>query len=161
MVKKKKSAKNANKRPTKKPKSKNPVGRPSKYKPQYCQQIIDFFNVMPTKIVIERFFYKNGDEKEKEIEVANELPLIQDFCFKIGVTRKTLLDWTTKFPEFLKAYNIAKDLQEAMWIKNGLKGLYNPSFAIFTGKNMFGWRDQVTFEGDEDKPLQVMVKWQK
>lgn len=137
---------------------KKPVGRPSKYNKKYCKAIIDYFDIEPCRTIIEKFHYKNGDEKEKEVEVPNELPLIQGFCRKVGISKSTLHLWVEKHPEFSDAYNIAKGLQEAMWIQNGLRGLYNPSFAIFTGKNMFGWRDQVTFEGNEEKPLKIIFE---
>lgn len=118
------------------------VGRPTKYDPSFCDEMIKYFDVKPTRTIKETFYYKNGDEKIKEIEVANELPLIQDFCFKIDITKQTLHNWLKDHKDFLDAYNKAKELQRTMWAKNTLKGLYNAPFAIFMGKNMFGWRDK-------------------
>ncbi len=122
------------------------VGRPTKYDPKYCQEIVDYFDVEPTKIVKERFYYKNGDEKERDIEVANELPTIEKFCIDIGISKSTLHEWRKNNKEFSNAYNVARALQQDLWLKNGLKGLYNASFAIFAGKNMFGWRDKQELE---------------
>lgn len=120
----------------------NKGGRPTKYKEEYCDEIIKYFDVEPTRTITERFFYKNGDEKEKEIEVANELPTIEGFCRSIKINKSTLHEWVKKYKEFTNAYKVAKDLQIDLWLKNSLKGLYNPTFSIFAGKNMFGWRDK-------------------
>ena len=118
------------------------VGRPTKYDVKYCDEILEFFDVDKTRTILEKFFYKNGDEKEKEVEVANELPTIQAFCHKIGINKSTLHEWVKKHEEFSNAYKRARDLQEDMWLTNSLKGLYPGAFTIFAGKNMFGWRDK-------------------
>jgi len=117
-------------------------GRPTKYKPEYCEQILAFFNIERTKIILEKFYYKNGDVKEKEVEVANELPTLQGFAISIGVTRDTLHKWIKKHKKFLYAYKEAKTLQEDFWLQNSIRGLYPGAFTIFAGKNMFGWRDK-------------------
>jgi len=131
------------KKPTRKPaKKKRPMGAPTKYTKRYCTAIIKYFDVPHSKIITETYAYKNGDTREREIEVANDIPLISEFANSIGVSKTTLLAWTERHPDFLNAYNKAKEMQLAFWMKNGLKGLYNAPFAIFTGKNMFGWRDQ-------------------
>ncbi|MBI5402493.1 MAG: hypothetical protein HY959_03770 [Ignavibacteriae bacterium] len=124
----------------------NKGGRPTKYKEDYCDDIIKYFDIEPTRTITERFFYKNGDEKEKEIEVANELPTIEGFCRTIKINKSTLHEWVKAHKEFSNAYNVAKDLQVDLWLKNSLKGLYNPTFSIFAGKNMFGWRDKQEFD---------------
>jgi len=120
----------------------SPAGRPTDYDPKYCEEIVAYFDIKPTKITHERFYYKNGDEKEKEIEVANELPTLARFAHSIDVNRCTLREWADKYPEFSAAYKRATELQEDIWQKNALKGLYNPAFAIFMGKNVYGWRDK-------------------
>ena len=143
-------------------------GRPTKYHPKYCKEIIEYFNVERTKIILEKFYYKNGDVKEKEIEVANELPTIQGFCIKIGIVKSTLHEWVDKYKGFSNAYKKAKEMQEEFWLQNSLRGLFNPAFTIFAGKNMFGWRDMretdITTGGEkirgiiltegEDEPIQ-------
>lgn len=125
-------------------------GRKTKYRKIYCKKIIDYFNVSPTKTIIETYYYKNGESKEKPIEIANELPLFSGFAHLIGVNGDTIVEWAEaktkanklKYPEFSAAYKKAKELQESMWTNNSLKGLYNPAFTIFMGKNVFGWRDK-------------------
>jgi hypothetical protein len=130
-------------------------GRPTKYKPEYCEAIIDFFNVSPTRTILETVTRKDGSTVDKEIEIANDLPTIQRFCFSIDIVKDTLHEWVARYPEFSDAYKRAKELQEDMWVRNSLKGLYNPSFTIFTGKNIFGWRDKQDIEhsGSIDRNL--------
>ncbi len=112
------------------PKEKHAGGRPTKYKPEYCQGIIDFF----TRPLIET------DENGKK--TACDIPLISDYALSIDILRETLWDWTNKYPEFSNAYKKAKDIQRGILVKLGMKGLYNPSFSVFAAKNMIGWRDK-------------------
>lgn len=125
-------------------------GRPTKYRKKFAKDIINYFNVKFTRTVKEVFYYKNGDTKEKEVEVANELPLFSGFANFIGVNKDTIVEWSEaktksgklKYPEFSVAYKKAKEMQERMWTNNSLRGLYNPAFTIFMGKNVFGWHDK-------------------
>jgi len=121
---------------------KHPGGRPTKYHDGFPQLLLDHFSVDPVITKVERFYYKNGDEKEKEIEVANQLPTIENFCRKHGISKQTLLDWTKAHKEFLDAYTRAKEMQEDIWKQNGLKGLYNAQFAQFIGTNCFGYKNK-------------------
>ena len=121
-------------------------GRPTKYQKKYCKEIIKFFDKERTRIIYETFYYKNGEEKKKEIEVANELPTINGFCIKIGIHPDTLHEWVKKYSHFSDAYKRAKIMQEEFWQQNSMRGLYNPLFTIFMGKNVFGWKDKTEVE---------------
>lgn len=123
-----------------------PVGRPTKYKPEYCEQIIKYFDVEHTNVISVTVTYKNGDTREEERVVANDLPTFQRFSYEIGVCTDTLHEWKKVHPEFSEAYKRAQELQEAMWLTNSMKGLYPGAFTIFAGKNMFGWRDKQEVE---------------
>lgn len=102
----------------------------SLYKEEYCQKMIDFFNVPHTKL--------DADGNE----VANSLPTFEKFAFSIGVHRETLLNWTEKHQEFFDTYKKAKDLQKDMLIDLGMRGLYNSTFTIFTAKNITDMKDK-------------------
>lgn len=139
------------------PVKKHAGGRPTKYKKKYCKEIIEFFSRERTKIILETYYYKNGETKEKEIEVANELPTIIGFCIKIGVDRTTLLEWVSKHPEFSHAYKKAKEMQEEFWLQNSVRGLFPGAFTIFAGKNMFGWKDRTeTDVTSGGKPIPIL-----
>ena len=115
-----------------------PGGRPTKYKPEYCQQIIDHFDVPAT------YTTDKGEEK------ACKLPLVIDFAHKIGVNNDTLYEWAKVHPEFSESFKKGRKLQERIWIENSMKGLYNTAFTIFLGKNIFKWTDRqnMAVEGD-------------
>jgi hypothetical protein len=128
----------------KKPTAKKPakMGAPTKFKPEYVEELTKFFDVDPVKIVEDVYKTKQGTEIKKEREVSIQLPTVIGFCRKIGITKKTLFNWMEKHEDLLHAYTHAKDIQENIWLQCGLKGLYQPTFAIFAGKNMFGWKDK-------------------
>jgi hypothetical protein len=87
---------------------------------------------------------QNGKPFEKqEIRfIPAHLPLLESFAESIGVTRETLGEWADQFPAFGEAHARAKAMQKALLIERGLTRQYDPSFAIFTAKNITDMRDQ-------------------
>lgn len=122
--------------------AKHPGGRPSKYDPKYCQEIVEFCDIPAFKTIQIVTTGKNDYEKVEEKEVANPPPFITAFARKIGVSMDTLNEWTRVHPEFSDAFKKAEQIRNEIIITNGIKGLYNPAFAIFTMKNVTDWRDQ-------------------
>lgn len=130
------------------------MARPSKYKKEYCQEIINYFFIKPYRKEKIKKVKKDGSIEEIEIDVANDLPLFSGFATEIGVNRETLRLWSEKFQEFGEAYQQAKELQRNILITNGLRGLYNTTFAIFTAKNITDMRDQQQLEFSGSLSLQ-------
>lgn len=120
----------------------NEGGAPTKYKPEYCQQIIEWFSVNPSEEE-EVPHYKDGQLvwTDKRI-VSNPLPKFHEFATSIGVTHKTLHNWCNENEEFLQAYTHAKELQKYFLIENGLNGVYNASAFIFTATNITDMRSK-------------------
>lgn len=111
------------------------VGRPTKYRPEYCEKILEFFSQAPFQEIkcpdtgnIKRF--------------GNPMPFLSTFAKEIGVNQDTLHEWSRVHPEFSEALKKAKSLQKEFLITNGLLGLYNPTFAIFTAKNITDMRNE-------------------
>lgn len=137
-----------------------PSGRPSKYEDRFVQELIDFFNVEPYKEVT--VLDKNGGEKVQL--VPNKFPTLARFACNIGVCRDTLYEWSTAkdakgnliHEDFSYAYKRAKDYQEAILAEGALVGSYNSTFAIFTAKNVLGWRDKS--EEENDNKIVYLVK---
>jgi len=102
--------------------AKNPGGRPTKYKPEYCQGIIEFF-------------LKPLQSKKPE------LPFFSTYAREIKVNTDTLHEWKKVHPKFSEAYKQCKEIQEEVLAKYGLNGGFNATFSIFTAKNILGWRD--------------------
>ena len=147
----------------KKKKAKKPVkhyesaGAPTKYKPEYCEEIITFFSKEPytEKAVVK--IRKDGTESPLNTLHANDLPFLSAFAREIGVCHETLLEWTKQHKEFSEAYKKAKQLQQEFLVTNGLNNLYAQPFAIFTAKNILGWRDKTQISGDKDNPVGMIV----
>ena len=122
------------------------MGRPTKYRPEYCDQIIKFFDREP----VERFevikYNKAGQEYSVTEERACQCPTFEKFSADVGVSRQTLLAWTKDFPDFLVAYTNARALQANIMLVNGMSGLYNAGFTGLSMKNMHGWADKQEVE---------------
>ncbi len=135
------------------PKDFLPVGRPTLYRPEYCQELVEVFDIDPywetTKVN-----QRTGIEITER--VANSLPTLAGFARKIGVSRSVLQDWGKRHPDFLYAVTRAKACAEDMLVINGLLGLYNAQFSIFVAKNYTDLRDvQETKDLTEEKPLRT------
>lgn len=123
-----------------KKKIKNLGGRPSSYKPEYCEKLIKHM--------------KKGYSYET-------------FAATIDVHKDTLYEWEKVHPLFSDAKKTAVIKCQLFWEKKGHQGLYpqmisgekgpillpmNSSVWIFNMKNRFGWKDrpeekQVTVKG--------------
>ena len=112
-----------------------PVGRPTKYKEEYCQAIIDYFTIEPLII------------NDKSVAP----PYIQEFCLSIGISKQCLSEWVAKYPDFGDAYSIAKSKQKQLMITLALQGHYNASFTWRAMMNMHGWRDQQNLQVGMDE----------
>lgn len=139
-------------------KAKRPEGRPTSYRPEYCEQIVEFFSVKPyfQREVITTG--KNDYQKVETVDVPNDLPHLVDFCLKINVNPATISDWAKRYPEFDDALKTAKLINEKMLAINALRGLYNSTFSIFMAKNKFGWRDEQYLKGENMAPIINIVR---
>jgi hypothetical protein len=113
------------------------IGRPTKYKPEYCKQLIDFFN---RPLTIKGFEGK---------QYGNTLPTFERFAADINVNMSSLTEWRNKHEDFSTAYKICKLIQKDFLIQNGLTGRYNSTFGIFVAKNITDMRDQHQIEIDD------------
>lgn len=149
-------------------------GRPSKFKPEYIQLILEYFDVEPYKKEImetsEEYFQSGVLKKksEKTRLIPNKLPTLFGFARTIGVAYKTVWSWafekeeeklTDDLKAFRNAYNEAKEMQKEFIISIGLSGAANAPFAIFTAKNVTDMRDKVetdiTSKGESIQPILV------
>lgn len=131
------------------PKKKHAGGRPTKYKPEYCQAIVDFFDVPAyEKVLMEERseHYADGTEKalsRKYTNLPNKMPTLYRFARSIGVNQSTLGEWRETYPEFSTAFEHAKELVKEFVITNGMAGNSPPAFAIFVAKNVTDMKDKV------------------
>ena len=129
-----------------------PGGRPSKYKPEFCESLVEFFSVEPfTEREIEHF--KGGKKSWTDIKrFANRLPTLRRWAKSVDVGISTVYRWVDKDSdvfqaEFRDAFNEAKELRKWFLIENGLQGLYNSYFAVFVAKNITDMRDTHEVKG--------------
>ena len=81
--------------------AKRPVGRPSKYKPEFCERVI---------------------------ELASEGAGWAEYAADFGIDRPTLYDWAAAHPEFSTALTRAKVLEQAWFEREGRLNLKNREF---------------------------------
>ena len=115
-----------------------PAGRPSKYKAEFCQQVIDA-----------------GAEGKTLAEMADDL----------DVDRSTLNDWIDAHEEFSRAIKRGLEKAQAWWEMKGRVATfggvdgYNATSFIFNMKNRFpdDWRDKQEREiaGKDGGPIQM------
>ena len=117
----------------------------SKYKPEFCQVMLDYFEREPYKIVKVRKELPDGTIQISDKEVANDLPLFSKVSAMFGCSRETLEDWKEVHPEWGYTWKRCKELQEHFLVINSLRGLYQQPFAIFTAKNILRWTDRHEF----------------
>lgn len=140
---------------TSKPKEgKHPGGRPTKYKPEFCDLIIKFFSTPAFEVVVVESsveYFKDGGLKkqvEKKKPMPNKMPTFFGFARSIGVDQTSIPEWVKKFPEFSLAYKAAKQLQKEWLIANGLSGASPSAAFIFTAKNVTDMRDKMEVQND-------------
>jgi hypothetical protein len=111
-------------------------GRPSKYKEEYCEEIVKFFDRPYTVLKEESYTDNNGMVKNKTKEVANTFPTFQRFAFNIGVNIDTLHEWRKVHPSFSEAFNKCVDLQRDIMIQQGMSGKVNAQFSMLVAKSL-------------------------
>ncbi len=125
-----KSRKKPSESPEKKPAT---TGRPTDYRPELCQIVVDIAKRGPSTLVI----------------IACEL----------GVHRDTLHEWSKVHPEFSDAIKMVKQYQEANMQKIGLAGMvgklkgFSAGTWIFYMKAQFNWDEGGILDQDEIEPI--------
>lgn len=153
----------------------HPGGRPTKYKEEYAQMLIDYFNEDVVKEIKTITEGKGKSEWRKE-EVRYEalfFPTLELFANEIDVNDDTLVEWakakypddyhdkslagTLKHPEFTAAYTRAKRIQKGLLLQFALIGKLNPGFAQFFAINEYGMQSKSVVENHEE----VTHKWEE
>ena len=112
-------------------KGKHAGGRPTKYRPKYCEQIVKFFDIkhFEEKVVARA---SGKYEKVEYKEIANPPRFFSQFARSIKLEEtSTLSDWARAHPEFKRALLRAKELQMEMIHVNSCKGLFDSKFVAY------------------------------
>ena len=119
----------------------NPGGRPTKYKQEYCDQIVEFM--------------KNGSS-------------FVGFAAHIGVCIDTIYEWASKHPEFSDAKKRALAVSQKWWEDQGRLHLvtskedkFSAPTWIFNMKARFGYRDKVEVEHSGNQKIELSYNLDK
>lgn len=135
---------------------KNPRHRPTLYKPEYCEEIIDFFN---------RPFFTEEDVQTtdklgrpiiKKVKIPCQLPTIERFSLNLGIHKDTVYEWARNNPDFSVALATAKQAQQEILIQHTLNGFYKENFAKFVAINFTDMKEK-TEVTHETKPIQINI----
>ena len=132
-------------------------GRPTKYKPEYDTEIVEYFEEDPFREITEVVEGKNWS-KETIKEVSNKLPTFEAFASKIDVHVDTMIEWTKQHESFSESYKKAKQLQKDFLIQNGLRGLYPAAAFCFVAKNCTDMRDKQEIEHSGTVSIAQQIK---
>ena len=123
------------------------VGRPTKYKKEYCEEMLKFFNIPHIRVDYKTFINKKTGEPETiEVERPNSLPTFEKFACNIDVCTDTLQEWKKVHPEFSVSFRKCQQLQKDMLVDLGMLGLYNAPFTQFVAKNITDMKDKQEVE---------------
>ena len=113
-------------------KEKRPVGRPSLYRPEYCEKVIEL-----------------GKQGCSPAEIASDL----------DVDRMTLKNWTEEHPEFFAALTRAKIHEQAWWEKAGKAGMIADKFnaAVWTKSVTARFREDYTEKREEGPSITIVT----
>lgn len=131
----------------------NPLGRPPKYRPEYAQQLIDFFENAP----LDEYEDREVDGVMTRVLVRKGFfPTLARFAVSCGVCQITLRNWaeakdmddvTPLYPEFFTAYRQAQAMQEVVLAEGYTSGQWaNASFGALIAKNLTTWKDKQELE---------------
>ena len=119
------------KRKTAAEKAETTQGRPSKYKPEFCDKA-------------EEYLQAHQDAYGERLEV--KLPTIDGFAIYLEVTKPTLYDWEKEYPEFSYALGLIRKEQKERCLNNGLSGSYNATIAKLILSSNHGMSEKSTTE---------------
>lgn len=149
-----------------------PLGRPTKYKREYAEGIIKYFQ---DAVVVERIeddpSGRGGTSTHFE---ALRVPGIIGYAAQIGVHRDTLYEWAKavypkghkrfgklKHPEFSDALSRAQAMEEAVVFEYGLAGRLDRSLAGMYFTNKLGFtassRLDITSAGERIKSEPIII----
>jgi hypothetical protein len=130
-------------------------GGPEKYKPEYCDQLVEFFlNAATAPAQMATIFEIDGPgnpavNKIKKCRAMLEvqtivavLPTFTRFALSIRANISSIQNWRAKYPDFDEACQMAKDIQRDFLIQGLISGRIPATGGIFVAKNIAGMKDR-------------------
>lgn len=136
------------------------LGKPSKYKPEYALQIVEYFQQAAEEIY---FLHKN--DKGDIRAIPNKFPTFERFAANIDIAYATMTNWASdrcedgehRYPDFAEAYQKCKNIQKACFIEGAMAGAFNPQFAALFARTNLGMNEtqQLEISGNAQKPFVI------
>lgn len=101
-----------------------PVGRPSKYRPEYCDQLIDYFS--------------NGQDGTN----FKYFPCVAGFAASIGSFKQRIYSWAEENPKFHDSLQTGLALAEQQLNNGALSRQYDSGYARFAASNYLGMSEK-------------------
>lgn len=117
-----------------------------KFKEEYCDMLLAFFNKPATRVVYKEKFWKGELTERIPVIVPEEYPTFELFAASIGVSTGTLKNWCKQSRRFEDCYARAKEMQLGKLTTNAVTGLYNPVYAKFEAVNNHHQKDKSEVE---------------
>lgn len=122
-------------------------GRPSEYRVEFCNLLIDWFTGERTERIVKRRVVSPMPDKdgvpqpphvaEEYLERPTRFPTFEGFAhFVCNVNIGTMKDWRNTYPDFHTACARAAQLQKDWLCEIMVKGMGNPAGNIFLARNM-------------------------
>lgn len=109
------------------------MGRPTEYKPEYCQMLIEHM--------------ASGKSFES-------------FAAKLDTHRAVLYQWEHAQQDFADAKKIGSEKMLQFYEDAGIEGMYAARFHdavwIFMMKNRFKWTDKIELSGSDSAPIKLI-----
>lgn len=126
-------------------------GRQTAYRPQYCEEILDYFgNARPWVVHLTA-------KGNAQVIPKDRMPTVARFAQAIGVGVACVYRWAKRHPEFAKAYAEALEMQKAFVLESGGIAM-QAGFATFVLKAAHKMRDDEVIEDDDDDTGDVEVE---
>lgn len=120
-------------------------GRPTSYKPEYCEQMEEFFERELTTEK-EKMIASQGKAVKITVEKPCLFPTFERFAVDIGVHSDTLQEWRAVHEAFSVSFKKCKDIQKNILMQNAMQGHYDKVFSIFVAKNCCDMNDKIQTE---------------
>ena len=117
-------------------------GRPTTYKPEYAQMLLDYMSNNYVREVEQTHTNRKGESWSTTEEKAEPLRFITQFAREVvGVTIDCLERWAKKYDDFGRAYTHARQIQSEHILQCGFLGLADGNMAKFAAVNLTDLKD--------------------
>ena len=114
-----------------------PAGRPTKYRPEMCEQVVKLM----------------GQGYSKRACAG-----------ALGICEERLYGWAKEHPEFSKALKDGETVCEQWYLSKGLEAMqgeidgFNATAYVWLTKNVLKWRDRMEHTGKDGGPIETSTK---